>query len=159
MAKASITFTNDAMKKYQQRLVSKSRMDAALVRSITKVYIQAQVNRWQTQNASEGSPWAELDSRYVTQKRKRFAAYPESGSHVLIATSNLLRAATLESPGPKPTKYPVVSGARLVSESFVQFMIRGSYPRFVASKRPIMKFSAKTKKEIVSEMGKWVFGK
>lgn len=159
MASAGLSFSKNGLDAIHQKMVKKSKVDAALLRDITKAYQQVQVKRWETQGRSEEMPWSPLSQKYREAKQKRFAGYPEGGRRILIATGNLLRAATLQPIGSRPRGYPKVVGSRIVNESSIVFAIRGPYARYVNDRRPIIKFSAKTKKMFVKILKGWFYGR
>jgi hypothetical protein len=152
--KAGITITQDAISKYHDSLVKKSKLDAGLVKNVTAMYVNAQVRRWESSGSSEGNTWPRVKNQKA--KERRFAAYPEGGRRTLIATGNLLRAATLQPPGATPPRYPRVTGSRLVADSSITFAVKGKYVGYAAEDRPYMKFSEATKRQILDEMKRWL---
>jgi hypothetical protein len=159
MATAGLSFGKNGIDSLHKKMVTKSKVDAALVRDLTKAYQNVQVKRWETRGRSEDLYWSPLSEKYAAQKRVRFAGYPEGGRRVLIATGNLLRAATLQPVGPRPRGYPKVTGSRLVNENSIVFAIRGPYVKYVNDKRPIIKFSKRTKQEFLKVMKRWFYGR
>lgn len=65
-----------------------------LNRNIFQMYQKAQIERFQTENASETGQWQSLNSKYLKRKKKKYASFPGGGNAVMIATGKLKDAAT-----------------------------------------------------------------
>lgn len=61
---------------------------------LVQKYVNAQRQRWMTENRSEGRQWDRLNDDYAKRKRKQFSAYPGRGTKMLIATNNLFESVT-----------------------------------------------------------------
>jgi len=61
-------------------------------RNVLEQYRNLQRRRWMTENASEGQPWAALNSAYASRKRRQFASYPGRGTKKLVATNRLFES-------------------------------------------------------------------
>lgn len=81
-----------------------------LNRIVKQDYLISQQNRFDTNNAGpdfEGGAWASLDPKYAEYKRKRYAAFPGSGTQTNVRQSNLLSSLLLTNtyyPNPEPRK-------------------------------------------------------
>lgn len=60
-----------------------------LNRNLFRQYQKAQIERWQTEGASQGQSWQPLLPSYQKYKRKKFAAYPGGGNTLMVATGRL----------------------------------------------------------------------
>lgn len=129
------------------------------------VYQQLQIQRFMTENASEGTPWDSLKPEYAEYKKKKYNSFPGGGSKTLIATSTL--AGAVIGPGSpfqgtdkhraifKPYSMQISVDASGVNAQGKPF----TYPEFVAEKRPFMKFSQKSLDQLKSELQKYLIGK
>lgn len=96
------------------------------------------MNRWQSENQSEGAQWAPLSLPYAKLKKKKYASYKGGGNVPMVATGRLVDAATLAD---STTSY------KLVSQTGIRIGINDSalpYAKYVGEKRPFMSFSAAT---------------
>lgn len=123
MDSASIGVIRDNITEKLQSLVSNgSSMRSFLLRSIYPMYQQFQLDRFQSENSTEGFSWPSLSSRYAARKRIMFGggpkfefiggrgagrpwipkgtwpSFPGGGSKMMIATGRLASAAI----GPNP---------------------------------------------------------
>ena len=133
----------DQMKKMLDR---SNRMQAYLDRIVYRQYQNAQRERWITENASEGTPWAALNKRYKEYKKKAFASYPGGGSKMLIATGELFKSVI----GP--------GGSHRKTATDKQLAIYWTTPYAVAvgDIRPFNVFSQKTMNGIYSGLAKFI---
>lgn len=101
---------------------------------IYPMYQKAQIERWNTENVSEGQQWKALNPGYAKSKLRRFAAYPYSGTKVLVATGTLLKSVV-----GSETRYhrKIVTNTGLLVSTTVE------YARDVSDVRPFMKFDKK----------------
>jgi hypothetical protein len=95
------------------------------------IYIKAQMKRWMTENTSQGTAWAPLNSKYASYKLKKFGSNVGAGKKIMIATGRL---------------YQSIIGAgdghfKLITDSSMIVGTTLDYAKFAASKRPIMKFN------------------
>lgn len=121
-----------------------------LDRVIFPKFQKAQLERFKSENASQGDTWAPLNPEYAKRKRKKYAAYPGAGSAILIATGRLMKAATGQEGYNKiVTNQGITIGVDLGAVP---------YAGYVGSARPFMKFSDATiadwKAGIVAYVGK-----
>lgn len=95
----------DTLKRLQQMVTNPNFFPAWANTQGLAIYSQGQMNRWQTQGGSEGSPWRVLNVTYEQRKKRMYGggirlsgknkgqSYPSyfgSGTKTLIATSRLL---------------------------------------------------------------------
>lgn len=144
-------------------MLDKANMQGAAAR-IYPLYQKLQTERFMSENASEGSSWNSLTSKYAEAKLKSFRSYPGGGRKLLIATSSL--AGAVIGPG-SPfkgtenhiavfTRYSMrilvnVSGENAAGKRF-------DYPQYVAENRPFMKFSQTSLDLMKSELSKFILG-
>lgn len=143
---------------------------------IFPLYQQLQTKRFQTENASEGTPWPKLSPKYAQYKKKRYGggnrrdgkqwrSWPGSGNKMLIGTSTLAgavigRGAPFEGTDKnvqvyKPYSIQIsvkVGGVNAEGKPF-------DYPAHVADKRPFMHFSAQSIGKMKEVMKKYLIGK
>jgi diphthamide synthase subunit DPH2 len=65
-------------------------MAAVFNRVLYPMYQRAQIERWDTENASEGQKWKRLNPSYKKEKLRVFAAFPYAGRKMGVATGTLL---------------------------------------------------------------------
>lgn len=65
-----------------------------LNRNLFRQYQKAQIQRWETQGASEMGKWEELSSIYAKRKKKKYAGFPGGGQVIMQATGRLASGAT-----------------------------------------------------------------
>lgn len=98
-------------------------------------YQRAQIDRWQTENESEGERWVPLNSIYKKSKLWRFAGYDYAGTKMLVATGQLLKSVV----GPGSAMHQAIfTNEQMVISTTVP------YAGYVAFVRPFMEFSDKT---------------
>jgi len=100
-------------------------------RVIYPEYKKAQVERWQTENTSQGEHWVPLNPTYSKYKKTRFAAYPYGGTRMLVATGKLLKSITGEE-----TRDHVA----IFTDSSMTVGTSLDYAAYVADTRPIVEF-------------------
>lgn len=116
-------------------------LSAYLDRVVWPSYQQAQIERWQSENASQGAKWVPLNTNYAKTKKKRFAAYPGGGNALMVATSRLSQGAQ-----GRDTAY----FGRVVTDKSIQVAINISalpYAVYPGKTRPFMSFSDEQVKE------------
>lgn len=119
-------------------------------RVLVKQFKQAQEERWQTENSSQGAPWEPLEPNYKKQKLKKFAAYPGGGSHTMIATNRLTEAAQLKN----TSNY-----LKSVTDQNVTIAINTSslpYAIYPGVMRPYMSFSQDTLRSWVKGLANYM---
>lgn len=139
-------------------------MSAGFAR-IYPMYQRLQVERFQTENASEGDKWKDLDPEYARYKTRRYGggprrksrtrdagqwkSYPGNGTKMLIGTSMLAGAVIGPSEG-SPFTEGVGQHRAMFTARRMTIAVEESgtnpdgnpfvYPRFVAEDRPFMSF-------------------
>jgi hypothetical protein len=120
-------------------IISRGRsLGTYLDRVVWPQFQQAQINRWETQGASEGFSWPELNPTYAKRKKKKFAAFPGAGNAMMVATGRLSSGAQ-----GRDTAY----FGRTVTESKMTVMVSSSalpYAIYPGKARPFMVFSDDT---------------
>jgi hypothetical protein len=124
---------------YHDKLTNRmNSIQGFLNRNIFRMYQQAQLERWKSENTSEGEQWAPLTAQYAQRKKKKFAAFPGAGQKIMIATGKLYETTTGRNP----------KGLRKVAtnKSLIIKIDDGyiPYAKFAAEERPIMEFSEAT---------------
>lgn len=111
--------------------------------TVVRQYQTAQLNRWQTENASESDTWDSLNDRYAKWKAKKFASYPGGGKVMLVREGKLVSAATLRDGGASSYKIVTQTGIRIgINDGNLP------YAKWVAGKRPFMSFGDATLSEM-----------
>jgi hypothetical protein len=125
----------DALKATLNRL---SKASAYADRVIWPQYQKAQIERWQTENSSQGETWEPLTPQYKKQKRKRFAAYPGAGNALMVATGRLAQGAQGQN--------PAYFNKLITDKQFVVAVNTGALPyaKYPGVKRPFMVFNQET---------------
>lgn len=142
--------TSDGILKRLDGMVSRSKdVRVVLNRTIYKMYQEAQIKRWDTENTSEGRRWTRLSEPYRLRKLKKYANYPYGGTRILIATGTLLQS--------------VVGGSqkyhrKIVRRDGLTIHTTVPYAPDVAEKRPFMEFSRKTTASWQREILKYLKG-
>lgn len=145
---ATFTQKSNGIKKNLEGKLTRARtVQSYLNTVVVRQYIQAQIKRWQTENASEGSAWAQLSPKYLAWKKKKFANSPGGGNAILYATGKLANAAMLRDGGTNSYKIVTSTGIEIgISDDSLK------YAKWVAQKRPFMQFSRAT----IAEMRKGI---
>jgi hypothetical protein len=132
---------------FHAKLLDKAKgVSGFLARDVYTIYQNAQVERWQTENASEGSTWERINPLYAKSKLKRFAAYPGQGQRLMIATSRLVKAATGQD---------LADHRRLITDTSMEIHVTVPYGKYAEEVRPFMKFSPQTIKTMRDTMVKY----
>jgi hypothetical protein len=154
----------NALERLKAMLERGQDMSAGFAR-IYPLYQKLQVERFQTENASEGEKWKALNSKYEVYKTRRYGGgprrksrtreagtwktYPGNGTKMLIGTTMLAGAVI----GPNPDS-PFTDGAGQHRAMFTATRMTISveesgvnpdgnpfvYPHFVGAERPFMTF-------------------
>lgn len=136
MATLSLRKVQDGIGDDLRAIVSRGRNASAyLDRVIWPAYQQAQVDRWASENSSQGPRWNALSPSYAKSKPKRFAAYPGGGRALMVATSRLSQGAQ-----GRDTAYFM----RSITDKTITVAINLSalpYASYPAKTRPFMNFS------------------
>lgn len=88
-------FNFQAWQKMAQGMLSRSALPAGyLARVVYKQILQIQLDRWQSENVTQGPKWDKLTDDYAKRKLKKYAAYRGRGTKLLIATGALWESMT-----------------------------------------------------------------
>lgn len=135
MAEASLKKTYDKITEKLDRMIDRAKSTQAYFARIAyPMYQRAQIERWQTENMSQGDRWKPLKPGYAKYKLRKYAGMDYGGSKILIATGKLLKSVV----GPGQGHVAVFKN---------QFMEIGTlvdYAPDVAEERPFMKFGRET---------------
>ena len=140
---ASITPKEDGITKALNGMMNRvSTIEGYLDRNLWRQYQKAQIERFQSQSASEGNRWSELKPEYAKRKKRIYASYEGGGNVVMIATGKLAKGAEGED---SSYFYREVS-----SRGMKVYMNTGSVPyaAYAAEARPYMSFSQATLEEM-----------
>jgi hypothetical protein len=94
MARGSFIKTRDDIAKDLEAIAERGASFQSYFNHILyPLYQNAQIERWESQNATQGETWAPITPVYAKQKKKKFASYPGAGTVLMVATEELYRAA------------------------------------------------------------------
>ncbi len=122
---------------------------AFLNTTMVNMYANAQIQRWETANASETGTWPALDKDYEAAKKIRFAGFAGAGNAIMVATGKLSNAAILRGGGVK----------KIVTTRALEISIDDSvipYAKYAAQKRPFMSFGAQTIEKMQEAIKKYL---
>lgn len=148
---------------------------------IYPIYQRLQVERFQTENSSEGGAWLQLDPTYKKYKERRYGgglrrksrtreagawnSYPGKGSKMMIGTGMLAGAAIGPSSG-SPFTEGVSNHRAIFTTTGMTISIEESgqnpdgsefiYPHFAAVHRPFMTFGETSLDEMREAAGKYI---
>lgn len=147
-----VTITKNGIAKLHKQLLDKSKMPLAIAaREIVPTYINAQVKRWESENTTETGQWDRLDKSYEAYKKVKYAAYPEQGGRMLVATGDMLKAVTLQGG-------VVNHGAYLPEPGTFHVQIISPYASYVNELRDFSTFGHDTIEKIKKIVAKDYFG-
>jgi hypothetical protein len=126
-------------KSLQAKLDRTKLMSGFLNRVIYPMYQNAQRMRWASFNATEGSLWASLDSKYAKRKLIKFASFPGGGRKMMIAKGRLFNSVTGDS---------LEDHRKIITDNSIEVLTTVEYAGFVDEKRPFLKLSDKTLNEM-----------
>lgn len=116
--KGGITKIRDDVTTRLTEMVGKvGNMQGFLNRVIYQEYRLIQINRWDTENRSEGSQWPSINRLYASYKLHRFAQYPYAGAKMGVATGTLLQGAV----GPSSNHRKIATKSSLVVSTTVPY--------------------------------------
>jgi len=151
--KAQIDILKDALTPHLDGMLkraSSSGIRAYLSRVVYKQYQDAQIERWNTENRSEGPRWKRLNPAYEKSKRKRFAKYPYGGTKMLVATGRLLKSVV-----GTDRRYH----RRVVLHYAMEILVTLPYAPNVNAERNFTQFGQRTKREILGGLKRHILGK
>lgn len=170
--------------KWVKKVLNPANMQGALAR-VYPLYQKFQVERFQTENASEGASWPSLNPKYKEYKLKRYgggakrptkqdprsnwASWPGGGRKMLIGTGTLAGAVVGPSSS-NPFNQTGISAHRvLFSQNTMTISINSSgqnaegkpfvYPQMVNKVRPFMKFSDDHIAQMKAVVSQFIIGK
>lgn len=153
-----LKFTESGVTAMLEKMVSNgNKTEAFLNRVAYRIYQNYQTKRWMAEGSYDGlSRWKSLDPKYKQAKKKRFAAYPGSGEHTLIATGSLV--ASVVGPG---FTMPFLKGSarfhrKMVSGSTMTISTSIPYAEYVNDVRPFDEYGPQFKKEIGAAWFKYI---
>ena len=124
-------------------------IQAYFARVAYPTYQKAQIERWQSENASQGKKWEKLDPIYAKRKLVKFAGFEYAGTKMLIATGDLFKSVV--GPGSKGHQAKFTNTSMTVGTDV-------SYAGYVAEIRPFMKFSDATIKKWKDDLSDFIMG-
>ena len=162
-----ITKTGGGLQRLVDMIARGKDKKAAFAR-VYPMYQALQVQRFETENASEGDHWADYKSKkYEQYKLKKFKTYPGAGSKMLVATGMLAGAVIGKSPGSPFTDGAAQHRAMFTSDQMIISVEESgenpnghpfNYAHFVAVVRPFMSFSGESLQAMKDTVTKFVIG-
>jgi hypothetical protein len=141
----------DGISDWAKRVLNRSQgsgIRAWLNRYAYPEILNVQLQRWQTEGASEGVQWESLNPDYARSKLKRFANYPGGGRKMLIATGRLYESMTGRS----------TESRKLVEENRITLASTVPYGGYVDDKRDITTLRDDTVERFADELLKYLMG-
>lgn len=138
------------------------------------MYQNAQIDRWMSENASQGSKWTPLNAKYAAWKKRAYGggkkyryypslgltrpigdypSYPGKGTKMLIAKGSLVGSVIGNNP---EYKTGLEYHRKFVTDSTLTVETTIPYASYVAEKRPFMEFSASTLRDMRQAYAQWV---
>lgn len=159
-----ISLIKDGMNERLKQMLSRAQSTKASAR-LYPLYQKLQVERFMSENTSEGDQWRPLTPVYAKRKLKQFKQWPGHGTKTLIASSTL--AGAVIGPGapfegtdkhsavfsPYKMQIQVISGG--VNAAGKRF----NYAGYVDAVRPFMKFSDKSIQIMKTALKQYMVGK
>lgn len=126
-------------------------IDSYLNTNLFRQWQKAQLERWKTDNASEGERWLPIDpeSPYGKRKPVKYASYPGGGKVTMVATGKLMYAATGRGPG----FLKQVSSTRAM---FGVSLADVPYAAYAGEDRPFMEISDETDAEFRAGISRYL---
>jgi hypothetical protein len=176
MSKGGIKVVRDDFSDTMKKMLDKANAPQAGFARIYKVYQKIQVERFQTENASQGSQWAPLNDTYKKYKTKRYGggtkreggnwkSWPGSGTKMLIGTGTL--AGAVIGPGSPFNSSGVSAHRALFTKTSMEIRVgeggtnaegkKFDYASYVNEKRPFMEFDDKSIELMKEELIKFIF--
>lgn len=140
---------DDVSRRLEDKVKKVGNMSAFLNRVIYQEYRMIQIERWDSENRSEGHQWSRYrDKAYASIKRRRFAGYPYAGEKMGVATGDLLKSAV----GPSPKHRKIVKKSSLVVSTSVP------YAQYFDENRTISALSKRTVSRLRDMVKEYVRG-
>ena len=146
---ASLKFVQTGIQDQLKAMIDRSNaMQGFLNRNVYAMYKKFQRTRWITEGESEGKKWERLNPLYAARKTKLYKQYPGGGKKMMIATGDLVDAAT----GKSEKLHKIATNKQLI------LTIRGiEYATYADEKRTISQWSDKTMKEFFMAISDFAF--
>lgn len=154
----------DDFKNVMENMLSRAGSFQGGAARIYKLYQKFQTERFQTENASEGKPWDELNQDYKKSKLRRFKSFPGNGTKMMIATGTLAGAAI--GPGAPFASEGISAHRALFTKNSMQISVDTSgvnaqgkpfkYARYANAKRPFMNFSEGHLDQMKEELSQFI---
>ncbi len=183
---ANMEVVQNDFEKWRIKALSADNMSGALARAVYPMYQQLQMNRFQTQNASEGASWQPLNETYRKYKLRRYGggkkrpskknpatewkSWPGNGTKMLIGTGTL--AGAVIGPGLQGNPFPpqgIAAHQRLITGKTMIITINESganaenhpfvYAKYVNLKRNFMTFSDDSIAQMKQALIQFLIGK
>lgn len=133
--KVTLEMIHDNVTTHLKSMVNKANsIQSYFARVAYPTYQQAQITRWQTENASETGTWKRLDPVYAIRKRKIYAGYEYGGTKMLVGTGKLFKSVVGPGSG---------HAARFTNDA-MEIRTTVDYAPYVAEDREFMRFSKAT---------------
>lgn len=149
---------NGGIKKVQdtatQRLedmVSKGKDSRSFIKKHLKpFYIDAQRERFDSENVSQGSQWEALSPKYAKYKLKKYATFPGGGRKINVATGRLYRTLTFQEDN---------AINEMTDDRTWIVIFDVPYGKFVNEARPVLKFNNSFTSQIREKFIEYMRGK
>lgn len=151
MSSASLNKTTDGINAALMASLKRIKLASAYADTVIwPQYQKAQIERWQTENSSQGDTWRALTPEYKKRKKKKFATYPGAGNATMVATGRLAEGAQ----GRNPSYFMKL----ITDQTFTIAINTGSLPYAVypGAVRPYMEFSEETVREWTDGLAKYL---
>lgn len=176
MSTGGVRHTSGAIQDRLDKILNRAQSSQGAAARIFPLYQRIQTKRFETENASEGAKWMDLNPTYKAYKLKRYGggnkrsgkdnwrSWPGAGKKMLIGTSTLAGAvigkgAPFEGTDRNVQVYKPYSLRISVNTSGVNAEGKlFNYAEFVARTRPFMTFSATSIAQMKSVMQKYLIG-
>lgn len=179
MASAIFEKLEDGISKQLEGLLDRSKkLQAFLNTNVYRKYQVMQLDRWMTENGSQGSRWDSLSAQYAKRKKIIYGGgpkhkwvggapnpwraagtwptYPGAGNVMLVGTGELVSSTI----GPGLTGSPYKNDSKyhrkLVGEDFIEISTTIPYGQHVADRRPFMEFGDESMDEIYAMIEQYV---
>lgn len=148
----------DGVGKYLDALISRTGSKRTFIqRVIYPMYQDAQQQRWKSENRTEGTAWADINSEYKFNKPRLFASYPGAGRLMMVATGKLFYS--VRGPGRgfiADSSEGISNHRKVIGDGYMEIYTTLPYAADAGSKRPFMTFSQDTIQEWVEKFRDWL---
>lgn len=142
-----IKITKNDLERKIRRIVDRRNNIILFFKRVTfEQYKRFQLERWKTENVSQGKRWKPLGEKYKKYKIVKYRNYPGKGTKLLVATGNLLRA-TVDKP------------FFLATRNWVKISTNTSkayYAEYVHKNRPISGFNNATMNKFIAALKRYI---